>query len=1573
MDDITLERLLNNFTEVLQEINEIVERKDINAARRALEQIEELVNNDTHITLDDREDSNMDHVLHDLLSRINGVIEISEEINGSEISEEFTRLTTRRTEITERITEIDAEIIEIQNQAIDTTDVTSIEARITYLRNEIDSLRSNTFSNSRDDAINTEMINRLNQEITELEARLNNRSNEENIEGLRNQLADLEERRQRAVRARQEATSDQEIAIADSDRIDLTRQISEIQSRISAIENRENRISEIDSEIQSNETEINRLREQLNEIGTQNPVNPANQARIDEINRTIESRSRLVQELNRDLQTADRDSDVWVNAFAQRRRLNDEIAELRAELNELTNTDNKSRNDNEEEPTVLFEGVIAEGMETPEIQFERATGIKFDSEKHEIRWSGADGEQYTDEPATPFIVVEKKIKEENNREDNNQKRNEINNKIKELQEKNEALRKEKEELQSNKSNKNNRDYKSDEEIRAEIEVKRKKIAELEANKGKNIDITVTEEYKKLISEIAILEAELISKRAISAVLTDEQKARIDILIKERKTLIEEQEKLTVRIKEITPEKKVSDRLDLGEEASRIGDKIFKTAEIRKELSDRNVTREEFLDFYIQGRNASQKVVEELNKKFNEMQEEVSKITSDPESEENLVFQAADADVNGKEEKAIELYEKLRKRFLETGKYKNSLDKVGFLDKEITTIEDARKFDKEFLERYLAAIEIRLQEIKTQMDEQKENIEIFNKEIQIIKDEQKAINESKTEMSKIESNTKEEKALREKQIRATIFGDEELETEWNERVKRFHSHRKTADNKAVYRDSEGNLQEVEYETIEKYPEYEDDKFFLNINDYKKYLELTSIYKNSGNDLNSVLGRLDPEILKTYQSMEEEQKGAGEKWLQQYIGEQAEYVSSFHGFTNEHGVKYSTLKTAGSTLKAMKPVRGDLPATTKVGNAISNVFRFLGIRKPEFTKINEKGEKVSNIAGGLLTLATDAAVIGGATAATIVGGPLALAGTYGIAYAAKGVVTAGNVIASRRELRKHGDDIRANLPTLGHPSKDDKEVARKDYYRTVEGKSRFGAWVKAKNDKIFSIFKKRALATEEAIAQKRIAESNATIDVRTAEAIERIKNNKILAERNQQVRQENTRTVVRSQNTYNDIVRDPDAVNIDSAIAQSARNAALEMNGRKGKDVNSNSEVKRTDKYVKESEKLLKTQNIEDSKLKGDSIAATAITIEEKYTAKQQKQDRINRVLTAILTVAGRVGFDALTSQFMKEHTETVKDSDTKGSDTKAPDTKTPDTVIPGKTITKQVKADDFDPTKPISEFKISDEARMDTYGASNYIPPKNVIQKGSSIDGIAITHKGPNGTGSVSVGNGSIGYNLDDSHVLKTINGSMTNWSPKQIMEFFKKEMPDAYEGLLKSAGKNPSNVNPTEFFLEEMKKGNVWVQNKMNGWQQVEAPEEIIKTITEKLPDTVIPGKVVPGGVIPGKVIPGGTHTVTTAEFDPLLIVDSALKGSMVGVGVGVGEGLHEAAKQTKRVDPGNFEENNPNLPISKKYKLAMALIEKSQQIEKEKREQEQSKVNIDQKQQGKNQKKSDEKNDDAR
>ena len=71
--DITMERLLEDFEGVISQINDIVARKDIQAARRAMEQIADIVAADNpDVELDTRADPNMDHVLHELLSRING-------------------------------------------------------------------------------------------------------------------------------------------------------------------------------------------------------------------------------------------------------------------------------------------------------------------------------------------------------------------------------------------------------------------------------------------------------------------------------------------------------------------------------------------------------------------------------------------------------------------------------------------------------------------------------------------------------------------------------------------------------------------------------------------------------------------------------------------------------------------------------------------------------------------------------------------------------------------------------------------------------------------------------------------------------------------------------------------------------------------------------------------------------------------------------------------------------------------------------------------------------------------------------------------------------------------------------------------------------------------------------------------------------------------------------------------------------------------------------------------------------------------------------------------------------------
>ena len=55
---------------------------------------------------------------------------------------------------------------------------------------------------------------------------------------------------------------------------------------------------------------------------------------------------------------------------------------------------------------VILTGVIAPGMPTPEDEFKRVTGKEFDSNKYDIKWTGAEnyGEDY---PYTPYVIVKK--------------------------------------------------------------------------------------------------------------------------------------------------------------------------------------------------------------------------------------------------------------------------------------------------------------------------------------------------------------------------------------------------------------------------------------------------------------------------------------------------------------------------------------------------------------------------------------------------------------------------------------------------------------------------------------------------------------------------------------------------------------------------------------------------------------------------------------------------------------------------------------------------------------------------------------------------------------------------------------------------------------------------------------------------------------------------------------------------------------------------------------------------------------------------------------------------------------
>ncbi|MBR3134761.1 MAG: hypothetical protein IKG56_04785 [Clostridia bacterium] len=951
---------------------------------------------------------------------------------------------------------------------------------------------------------------------------------------------------------------------------------------------------------------------------------------------------------------------------------------------------------------------------------------------------------------------------------------------------------------------------------------------------------------------------------------------------------------------------VTDRLDLVEEAAQIGDHIFKAAEIRRELQERDVSREEFLTFYEAGIEHAREEQARVSTQLDDLENEVGSITNS-ESGQNLYEQLNNASqIENEEERnaaRIRILEEIRRNFARREEYEELLRNNGFLDTEITSIELADRFEADVFSGFIGRAEELLHSLHAQHEDQRESIEIYEREIGRIRDELRTIEVAEGNLESVEQDNEEEKELRARQIRATIFGDPELEQEWNERVRRLVSHRTTGQRVV---EGENGRYSISYDTIEDYPEYEEDAHFLNLDDYKNFLELTSLYENSGRDINFILRIIDDETRREYERLEAEQSGSGRQWLEGYLADKAEYVSSFHGFTNVHGVKYSTYRTAGSMLKGMKPVKGDLPATTRVGNAVENTFRFFGLRRPEFTRVDENGNRVSNGLGGMLTLATDALVIGGVAAASLAG-PVGWA-TVGSAYAVRGGVLIGNRIAARRYYARHRDEIDANLPTLGQPSKDDQEVARKDFYRRVEGRTRFGSWLRAKNDRFF--FRRRAAETHERIAQERIELSDAVIDERGEVIRQQAQENIETANRNQQVRQQNTRRAIRSQSFYNDVVRDPDSVDRDEALAAAARTGAVRSYNptARGEDINPNSEVQRSEgQYVREEESYEQTEDLQRlSSNVGGTVAATAITVEEKYTARQQKQDRINKVLMIIGTAAARLGIEYLRTGFETEHTVTTQD---------------PDKVVPGGTkqepVYKTVTTRKLDGNKSISELQYDDDALSNVWHDPKgpNVVHEHYVRGNDPIRAFTLRATGADGhIKEVSLAQSGYGMRVDQ-HVYDVVDQDVSNLSINEAIELLRTRMPRQFEEYCEAVGLKGAATE--EIAQNAIENGNMFGQTgTMAGWERI-LPSNLTTT-TEQVLDHM---KTV---TLPDQVIPGAVHTTVETVFDPRLAIDASLQGAAAGAAMGLSDQLHEAAKQTKRVEPGTFEKRTPSLLISR-------------------------------------------------
>ncbi len=1094
-----------------------------------------------------------------------------------------------------------------------------------------------------------------------------------------------------------------------------------------------------------------------------------------------------------------------------------------------------------------------------------------------------------------------------------------------------------------------------EKERKSIEDKISELENLLRNSNPELEFLSIEEIQRLIEQYRQQLRENRTKINSKIVGSDYEKliAKLEERLRRiRQEKLEIEEKHSTKHIEVVENVPETEVFDVKQAVNEIGDKIFKTAQIRRELANRDVSREEFLEFYKSGRKIAEANIAELNVKATEMIDFIQGIFVDKDSEKSLQEQLNEASLNNEDLKKIEICEKIRKRILASGKVQDEL-----LTKEIKTIEDANEFSR-YIDLFSKKCEEELQDIDKKIKDQNENIGIFDYEIKVIEDEQKSLNQDSKYLEKAEK----EKALRERQIRASMFGDKELEKQWDETFKRYYDHKVTK--KEQYVDKNGETKEIEYQTISDYPEQKDDAYFLNLEEYKMNLELVTKYRNSGGDIYA-LGPAAVEKFKEASKVKGEEKALEDFHIK--MAELEKYVDTFHGLANEQKIKYENYKTAGSTLKSMVPVKG-LPPAEKAKAITSNVFRFLGIRAPKFTKIDDHGNEVRDIKGGIGTLVVDAVVIAGAPIAIALGGVPAttIAMGYAIGYGAKGAVTIGNKVAGGITKKRHSYEIDNNIPSLSINSKDSREVARRAYYREKykeeTGKEhKIRAWFKARIDKY--ITRKRAKETEESIVAKKIAENEREID----EKVETIQSNIEKSNENQNIRQENFRKVARSEKVYNDIVKDPDSVDIKQAEEAIAHKGVLGTYKSVELDVNPNSKIENKNQYVKLEEDLKLTGDLEEVREDVKSQSITAITEEQHYTGRQEKQDRINRVLTVLLTIGAKVGIDALRKRFVEEYqlpdtTETV--TNTRTVEKEVPEYGEVDIVeqreiIGQRDIIEQQTVVESPDT--LSEYNLSTDMKDNVYNGQQTPYTDDIVYRGNVENledptAFAIKYIDKNGNELVaSIAEEGSKYS-DQIHVhsLGAFDGKAMN--PESLIEEFRKLDAGTFDKIVKDLGME--NASAEEIWGELGRKGEIYFQGKnLEGWQMVN-PENFVETTkdvvigTENVvigtEDVVVGTKIDQIGT---KIVeeleeftetivkPGGTEQRISGD----LILDSVIEGAAAGAVIADIDTLHEAAHQTKKVRPGTFEEVAPKAYFDKIVKIGQ---EKSNKNKEEKSKQ---------------------------
>ena len=1618
--DITIERLMNDLEGVLSQINDIVAKKDIKAAERAMQQIADIVRaDDPDIELDTNVNPDYDHVLHELLSRIDGVIKTKgERITVIDETQEAIEAERQLRLIETEIEEINIEINDIRRSRKSTTRVVGSDEE------ETETVEDQTL-----DEINKK-INELTRQRIELYKQWREQRETEGIvddrfvdlknqiDELNKQITELEAQRT-ALKA--QANLDPNVNIDE-----LTRQLDELRGQVSKSED------EIKGEITTLAQEIEELRKNATYIEQEREPNDAfemrhrnfdiknfaagTKIRIGGKEITLDPaihrfRQEFAQEINggeeaglgptgeiileeidpevlRQIEEKRKAIDERQLSLQNRKAIFDKIAELEAQLEAAKLAKSKNTHDRiialEEEIATLeqkeYREVGRDAGDSFEMRYRNlninnfAAGtqirigdkdVTLDPAIHRFKLIHAQelhGGEEENGPVGAIVLeeVDPTVKQELDAKrkeltelleslvpDKTAELDDINNQLKTLKEKARTLG---EQLQNLKSGDENYDR-----IYEELARTNEQIRILEERKRNLLQINPTRTKKGPTKVIKSDEK-----------LTKEQQERIKILLARKQELLKRQTEVLKLVKKhkkvvVTGEDK---EYSLTAVARELGDPFFKTHAIRQELAERGVTDEDYLRFYQEGMARFKDRYEELDAQILAIQQEAANLALGPNGE-NLSLILDNENIS-KEDK-LKALEMLRKNFFNSEKFKTQMTEAGF-DKELTE-ENMEKF-AEFFEKFQKDTVLTLRNMQEEAHQIDYSIKVLAYEIDIIQRGQQAELAAKDDGKAIRDEVEEDKKLRDAQIAATMFGNPEMEAKWDETVKRFCSHRKVADKTFEVKKSDGTVVKVNYDTIEDYDGREADAHFLNLDDYKKFLELVTAYDNAekvekGLGLKLAKEKFDfftdnPKFAAAYRKLRTEKgQEAADRLLLEYINEKKEYVKTFHGLTNRDAVKYATLRTAGSTLTAMRPVRGNLPVPVKAGNAVANVFRFAGLRWPFVTKVDANGDKKIDAKGSLGRAAVDLLVFGFGAAA-IASGPVGIA-TWGAAYGIRGIVTAGNVIAGHNYYKKHKDVIDAGYPTLAEPPEYVKEVSRRDHYREQimqkTGKPGVGifrtitTWAHAKSDRL--PFRKAAReATNKAVVEAQQGRMHTEIDEDAERRIEVSKKNAELAQKNRDIRNSNKEKEARSQVSYNSVFRNPDQTRTDAMLGDVAVNAALRSRGAStridlGDDSLGTAEQVGAGRYKRPDEVLEQTSEMQAvPKNKTTMNAVTAITEEEHYKGEKEHRDFWNRAITIPATILAGMGIRAAYNKWFIE--SRVKDPGTPETEkTVHHDAETKREWVDGhkeqQTVQKEV-------TDYSTQYDLKGRSLEDVTAANDgkQVTGYNVVSGGkrgpqtvtiSKDDKITAMWQDDGSKWGTGVGD-TAGLNQNTGFIDRTVETAMMdgNGVMNQTLKV---------DQLVKAVGEgkvDPATLDGTYVSIGD----NCWVSLKklMEGMTTEVPTGTRIETITQ---DVFVPGKWIE------KIIPASDEIIkvpgTPATYEDVvnwqLVLESLGRSAMAGAAVGAID-LQEAAKETVRTSKdgigrngGRFTDRNGILARSSEIMSKMVEQQKAEVMKK--------------------------------